>query len=119
MKRILVVDDEDSIRLLLRDELTEAGYEVITASNGEEALALIEQSKPDLITLDIKMPHMDGAEFLRRIRQIHRDLPVVIFTAYDDFRQDFRLWASDVFVTKSSDLGELKQRISHLLGNGP
>lgn len=116
MKRILVIDDEDSIRLLLRDELSEAGYEVMTASNGEEALALVEETKPDLVTLDIKMPHMDGVEFLRRLRQIHRDLPVVICTAYDDFRQDFRLWASDVFVTKSSDLGELKQKIAQLLG---
>ena len=116
-KRILVVDDEESIRLLYQEELRDAGYEAQTASNGEEALVAIKQTKPDLITLDIKMAKMDGAEFLERLRQIHRDLPVIICTAYDDYRQDFRLWASDDFVVKSSDIADLKAKISRLLGD--
>jgi CheY-like chemotaxis protein len=119
MKRILVVDDEENIRLLYQEELKDAGYEVITAKSGEEALLMVKEDKPDLITLDIRMANMDGAAFLQALRAIHRDLPVVICTAYDNYRQDFRLWASNGFVTKSSDITELKERISQLLGDKP
>lgn len=119
MKRILVVDDEESIRLLYQEELRDAGYEVMTAKSGEEALLMVKENKPDLITLDIKMANMDGAAFLQLLREIHRDLPVIICTAYDDYRQDFRLWASDGFITKSSDITELKQKVSELLGRTP
>lgn len=113
------MDDDEGIRRLYEEELKEAGYEVHTASNGEEALRVVQESKPDLITLDIKMAKMDGADFLQRLREIHRDLPVVICTAYDDFRQDFRLWASNGFITKSSDMSELKETISRMLGDKP
>lgn len=116
MKRILVVDDEENIRLLYQEELKDAGYEVVTAKSGEEALIMVNEKKPDLITLDIKMANMNGIDFLRQLRNTHRDLPVIICTAYDDYRQDFQLWASDAFVAKSSDITELKARISELLG---
>jgi len=116
VKRILVVDDEEGIRLLYQDELKDAGYEVVTAASGEEALRIVEKQRPDLITLDIKMARMDGADFLQELRKVHRDLPVIVCTAYDDYRQDFRLWASDGFVTKSSDIAELKAKIKELLG---
>jgi CheY-like chemotaxis protein len=116
MKRILVVDDEESIRLLFQEELTDIGYEVVTAESGEEALRMVKQQKPDLITLDIRMAQMDGSEFLQELRKMYRDLPVVVCTAYDDYRQDFRLWASDGFITKSSDISELKAKITELLG---
>jgi CheY-like chemotaxis protein len=116
MKRILVVDDEEGIRLLYQEELRDVGYEVVTAESGEEALAMVKEQKPDLITLDIKMAQMNGADFLVRLREIHRDLPVIVCTAYDDYRQDFRLWASDGFVTKSSDITELKAKIAELVG---
>ncbi len=116
MKRILVVDDEEGIRLLYQDELKDAGYEVVTAASGEEALRMVEKQRPDLITLDIKMAQMDGTAFLQELRKVHRDLPVIVCTAYDDYRQDFRLWASDGFVTKSSDIADLKAKIKELLG---
>ena len=115
MKRILVVDDEESIRLLFQEELTDAGYGVVTAESGEEALRMVKQQKPDLITLDIRMAQMDGSEFLQELRKMYRDLPVIVCTAYDDYRQDFRLWASDGFITKSSDISELKAKIVELL----
>jgi CheY-like chemotaxis protein len=116
MKRILVVDDEQSIRLLFQEELTDAGYEVATADSGEEALRMVKNQKPDLITLDIRMAQMDGSEFLQELRKMYRDLPVIVCTAYDDYRQDFRLWASDGFITKSSDISELKAKIVEFLG---
>jgi len=118
MKKILVVDDEESIRLLYQEELRDAGYEVVTAQNGAEALRMVKENRPDLITLDLKMANMDGTDFLQALRKMYRDLPVIICTAYDDYRQDFRLWASDGFITKSSDITELKAKISELLDQG-
>jgi CheY-like chemotaxis protein len=116
MKNILVVDDEESIRLLYREELSDAGYQVDVAANGKEALQKVQQARPDLMTIDIKMPEMDGIELLRRVREIYRDLPIIICTAYGDFRRDFGTWASDAYITKSADLTELKRKIRELLG---
>jgi two-component system response regulator (stage 0 sporulation protein F) len=115
MKRILVVDDEEAIRELYREELVEAGYQVDVAPDGLRALEMVEQAPPDLMTIDIKMPGMDGIELLRRVRQIHRNLPIIICTAYGDFRRDFGTWASDAYLTKSADLAELKSRVQEFL----
>ncbi len=115
MKRILVVDDEEAIRLLYKEELTEEGYDVDLAVDGLEALHKVEQARPDLMTIDLRMPGMDGIELLSRVRIMHRDLPIIICTAYGDFRSDFGTWASDGFLTKSADLHELKSKIRELL----
>lgn len=115
MKTILVVDDNEAIRLLYEEELTEAGYRVILAKDGEEALEKIQETPPDLITLDVKMPGMDGIDLLRKIREVYRDLPIIISTAYSEYKQDFSVWASDAYITKSSDLTELKAKITELL----
>lgn len=116
MKKILVVDDEENIRLLYEEELKEEGYEVITASNGREALESVKAHHPDLIVLDIRMPEMDGIEFLRTIRETHRDLPIILSTAYGDYKQqDFSVWLSNGYFVKSADLTALKQRIRELL----
>jgi CheY-like chemotaxis protein len=115
MKRILVVDDEEAIRLLYREELCEAGYQVDLAANGHEALRKVQQVRPDLMTIDIKMPGMDGIELLRQVRELHRNLPIIICTAYGDFKRDFATWAGDAYLTKSADLSELKGKIRELL----
>jgi len=115
MKRILVVDDEENIRVLYREELEEEGYTVDVAANGREALNKLNTFNPDLITLDIKMPEMDGVETLRRIRGIQRDLPVILCSAYGEYKQDLTTWASDAYVIKTSDLTELKDTIKILL----
>lgn len=115
MKRILVVDDEENIRLLYEEELAEEGYEVSVAASAEEALAQIEAHRPDLITLDIRMPGVDGIEFLRLLRERDRDLPVIIVTAYGEYKQDFSVWASDAYVVKSADLDELKAVVRKIL----
>jgi CheY-like chemotaxis protein len=117
MKRILVVDDEETIRLLYKEELTDAGYLVQVAADGQQALRMVQKERPDLMTIDIKMPVMDGIELLCRVREIHRELPIIICTAYGDFKQDFSTWASDAYLTKSSDLTELKAKIRELLGD--
>ncbi len=118
MKKILVVDDEENIRELYRDELIEEGYKVELAANGLEALSKIETFHPDLVTLDVKMPGIDGIEVLRRIREKNRSLPVMLLTAFGEFRQDFNTWASDAYIVKSHDTTELKETVRRLLGEG-
>jgi DNA-binding response OmpR family regulator len=113
--RILVVDDEENIRLLYKGELEDEGYDVIVAGSGEEALALFEKFPPDLVTLDIKMPGMGGLKTLEQIREKSLEIPVILCTAYGEFRRDFNSWASDAYLVKSSNLTELKNKIKCLL----
>jgi len=114
--RLLVVDDEENIRFLFKEELEEEGYSVDVASNGLEALAKIKQSVFDLVILDIKMPGMNGIEALNEIKNMNKNLPVILCSAYGEFKQDFSSWASDGYVVKSADTKELKQTIKDLLG---
>jgi CheY-like chemotaxis protein len=116
MKKILVVDDEESIRFLYKEELEEEGYIVECAGNGEEALEKLLLFKPDLISLDIKMPGMDGLEALKRIRQTERQLPIILCSAYGEYKQDLTTWASDAYVVKCADLTNFKTTIRKLLG---
>jgi len=114
-RTILVVDDELSIRILYKEELEEDGYTVITASDGDEALRKIKSDKPDLVTLDIRMPGMDGIEVLHRIREMDKEIPVIMSTAYGEYRNDFNVWASDAYIVKTANLSELKETIGRLL----
>jgi two-component system response regulator (stage 0 sporulation protein F) len=116
VKTILVVDDEESIRFLYREELEDEGYRVITASDGEEALRKLRKEAPDLVTLDIRMPGMDGIEVLHLIRETDKEIPVIMSTAYGEYRNNFNVWASDAYITKTANLDELKENISRLLG---
>jgi DNA-binding response OmpR family regulator len=116
MKRIMVIDDEENIRFLYKEELEDEGFTVELAKNGDEALEKLPDFKPDLITLDIKMPGMNGIEVLKRIREQDRKLPIVLCSAYGEYKQDFTTWASDAYVVKCADLTELKTTIRRLLG---
>jgi CheY-like chemotaxis protein len=115
MKKILVVEDEEGLRLLYEEELKAEGYDVLTARNGREAIQQLEQGKPDLIVLDIVMPVMDGMEALGRIVGKERKIPIILNTSYPGYREDFMSWAADAYVTKSADLTELKGKIRELL----
>ncbi len=117
MKRIMVVDDEENIRFLYKEELEDEGFAVELAKNGEEALDKLPAFKPDLITLDIKMPGMNGIEVLKRIREQDRKLPIILCSAYGEYKQDLTTWASDAYVVKCADLTELKTTIRRLLGS--
>lgn len=117
MKRILVVDDEENIRMLYQEELQEEGYEVSVASNGNEALDSLAKGEPfDLVTLDIRMPGMDGINTVRVIKEKYKGLAVVLLTAYGEYKQDFSTWASDAYIVKSADLTELKSTIKRITG---
>jgi len=113
--KILVVDDEENIRLLYKEELTDAGYEVDTARDAMDADKKIPVFRPDLITLDIKMPGMDGLEYLRKFREKDKQTPVVLCTAYQDYKKDFKVWASEAYVVKSFNLDHLKATIKEVL----
>ena len=112
--KILVVDDDSNIRRLYKEELEEEGYEVFLASDGEEALRVFREIKPDIVTLDIRMPGVDGIEILRKMKEINSKLPVIMCSAYD-YKDDFNVWASEAYVVKSSDLNELKETIKKCL----
>jgi DNA-binding response OmpR family regulator len=112
--KILVVDDDPSIRTLYKEELEDEGYEVVVASSGDEAIRLFQDEKPDIVTLDILMPDMDGIQVLRKMKEINPRLPIIMSTAYD-YRDDFSIWASEAYVVKSADTTELKETIKRLL----
>jgi len=115
MAKILVVDDEEHIRLLYSEELSEAGYEVITAADGYKLIERIETEKPDLVILDIKMVDYNGLDLLQEIRNKFYNMPVILCTAYDTFKEDIKSIAADFYVIKSFDLTELKKKIATAL----
>jgi two-component system, response regulator, stage 0 sporulation protein F len=114
-KKILVVEDEEGLRLLYEEELKAEGYEVLSARNGREAIRQLEEGKPDLIILDIVMPVMDGMETLGRVVGKDRKIPIILNTSYSGYQHDFMSWAADAYLTKSADLSELKNKVKELL----
>ncbi len=114
---VLVVDDEEANRMLLRDSLETHGYEIIEAENGEQALQKVEQRPPDVILLDVMMPQMDGFEVCRRLKKDARTahIPVLIVTSLSERMErmmGIAAGASD-FLTKPVDLQELTLRVNH------
>ncbi len=116
MKKILLVDDDESIQLLYREELQEDGYDVVSATNGDEALAHFKRQKPDLVILDIQMPGLNGIEVLRQMKSIDAEIPVILSSAYNEYKQDLGTWASEEYVVKSADNRDLKAAIRKLIG---
>ncbi len=116
-KTILVVEDDEEIRCLLQVKLTRSGYEVLTASTGQDALARIaEHGLPHLALVDINMPVMGGLEFCERAKQFS-DLPIIILTAIDEPQtviSAIEKFAED-YIVKPFNLGELMARIERVL----
>ena len=115
MNKILIVDDEDVIRMLYGEELEDEGYEVITTGSGQGLVGLVEREKPDLIVLDIKMAEHDGLDLLQDIRKEFYNIPVILCSAYSSYKGDLKAIAADYYVVKSADLSELKQKIKMAL----
>jgi len=112
--KILIVDDDQNILRLYKEELEDEGYTIVTASNGQEAIERFEAENPDLVTLDILLPDIDGIKLLRQMKEKKPRLPIIMSTAYD-YRDDFAVWASEAYIVKSSDLTELKATIKQLM----
>ncbi len=117
MKRILIVDDEASSRESIILNLSRSGWQFLEASNGEEALRIVQEEKPELVVSDIRMPKMDGLEFLRRARELQKDLQVIMITAYDDMQTTVRAIQEGAYeyVRKPIDLDELELTIQRAL----
>jgi len=111
MKRILVIDDDPSIRLLYQEELIEEGYNVISSDGGNGALQLIAEQKPDLILLDLKLGNRNGLDLLQEIRKESWAIPVILLTAFPSFKVDSKSLSAYASVTKNSDLTGLKRQI--------
>lgn len=107
-ERILIVDDDESIRVIVRMCLTDEGYEVRDAANGQSALELLEDFQPDLILLDLRMPVMDGWEFARRYRASEqKPAPLVAFVAALNAEEECVGLELAAIVTKPFDLDDL------------
>ncbi len=107
---ILIVDDNEGVRILLKEFLKSEDYRVKTASNGKEALHLIRQTLPSVVLLDSKMPVMNGLETIKEINAIWPTLPVIIITAYAKDRKLFQNFMC-YFLTKPFDLKSLKEML--------
>jgi len=115
MEKVLCVDDDLSLLRLYQEELTDDGYKVILAKDGREALKKFEKESPNVVVMDIRMPVMDGIETLTAMLGKDRQVPVILNTAYPQYRENFMTWGAEAYVIKSSDLTELKQKIREVL----
>jgi CheY-like chemotaxis protein len=115
MTTILLVEDDKNERLLYEQELRLEGYEIVTAADGKEALEKVQEWQPNLIIMDINMPKMEGIEAMGRIVSKHKNIPIIIYTAYSSYKDNFMSWLADAYIIKSSNLTELKNKIKELL----
>lgn len=116
MKKILLIDDDESIQLLYREELMDNGYEVLSALNGEDGLKKFKDDAPDLVILDIQMPGLNGIEVLRQMKMQNAAVPIILSSAYHEYKQDLGAWASDEYIVKSPDIDDLLNAIRKFIG---
>lgn len=115
MSKLLVVDDEANIRLLYSEELSDEGYEVVTAGTIAEATEKLQFNTFDLVVLDIKLKNESGIELLQQLVKERHDMPVILCSAFSCYKDDFSAWLADGYIVKSGDLTELKHEIERVL----
>ena len=123
MARILVIDDDASIREDVAKRLERAGHQVATAQDGKEALRLFEAEPADLVITDIYMPEMDGYEVIRTFRKLHPGIPVVAMSAGGQFAKEVLLETAGYLgaiesIPKPFDLDDLLSAVERALGGG-
>lgn len=120
-KKVLIVDDQNGIRILLMEVFNSEGYTTMQAPNGKVALEIVRNETPDLVLLDMKIPGMDGLEILKHIKEINPEIKVIMMTAYgelDMIKQATDLGALMHF-TKPFDIDEMRLAVNnHLMGEG-
>ncbi len=120
-KKILIVDDEETVLLIFKTHLNAAGYEVVTASSGKAGLASMEKENPDLVLLDVMMPEMNGFAVCRKIREnpAWKRLPIVMVTGLhgETDAQEGKISGATDFVTKPVNYDDLKKRVTKYIGS--
>ncbi|HZG59033.1 MAG TPA: response regulator [Anoxybacillus sp.] len=111
--KILIVDDQYGIRILLNEVFQKEGYTTFQAANGVQALDIVQKHSPDLVLLDMKIPGMDGIEILKRIKAINQDIRVIIMTAYGelDMIQETKELGAIMHFAKPFDIDELRAAV--------
>lgn len=119
--KVLIVDDQNGIRILLVEVFSSEGYETFQAANGKAALEIVKMHAPDLVLLDMKIPGMDGLEILKHIKQMNPDIKVIMMTAYGEL--DMIKEATDLgalmHFTKPFDIDEMRQAVNMQLKGPP
>ena len=109
--RYTYVDDERNILKFYTEELSDDGHQVVAFDSGDQLLSRIGFYQPDVVVLDIKLAGCDGLELLQEIRNRYYDLPVILCSAYETYKEDLQSIAADYYVVKSFDVAELKTKI--------
>ncbi|MEQ4482688.1 response regulator [Cohnella silvisoli] len=119
-KRLLIVDDQVGIRILLLEVFATEGYDTFQAANGRAALDIVKNHRPDLVLLDMKIPGMDGLEILKQIKEYDRGIKVIMMTAYGEL--DMIKEATDLgalmHFTKPFDIDEMRLAVNMQMGEG-
>jgi DNA-binding response OmpR family regulator len=115
MSKILVVDDEQNIRFVFKEVLTEEGYDVFEAQSAEDTFDILNRELIDLVLLDIKLRSESGLDVLERITREFPDTPVLLCSAYVSFQNDNASWLADGYLVKSSVPEELLEEVDKVL----
>jgi CheY-like chemotaxis protein len=115
MTRILLVDGDRRQRELFRLQFSSDGYEIVAVATGKEAYNKLREARIDVVILEPKLPDMCGLRLMSEILSTHRNLSIIVCTAYGCFRDSFMSWAADAFVDKSYDSSELRQALNELV----
>ncbi|ASS89534.1 MULTISPECIES: response regulator [Aeribacillus] len=115
--KILIVDDQYGIRILLNEVFNKEGYQTFQAANGFQALEIAENHSPDLVLLDMKIPGMDGIEILKTLKKVNPDIRVIIMTAYGelDMIQEAKDLGALTHFAKPFDIDELRDTVRKYL----
>lgn len=116
MSKILILDEDEAIRLLYKLELEDVGYTVIDTIDYQNLLEVIGRIMPDLIIMDTRLGRLNGYTILQQIKRRYDDIPIILCTAFATFQDDLRCNAADYYVAKSIDLNGLKIMIHLALG---
>lgn len=111
MKKILIAEDDENLRLLYRESFSEEGFDVLLAKDGHEAVQQAKNKRPDVIVMDIRMPGLNGLEAMNQIKEYSKGIPVIINTAYPLYQDDFAAWPASAYILKSSDLSSLREAV--------